>query len=53
VWLRIKYKKKKKKQQKLMNEVQKKKQSKTEKNYGVCFYAERNGMYTGKKKCEE
>jgi len=31
----------------------KKKRSKTEKKHGVCFHAEKNGMCTGKKKCEK
>jgi len=29
------------------------KKRKQKKNYGVCFHAEKNGMCTGKKKCEK
>ena len=41
----------KKKEQKQVNEVQKK--TDKQKNYGVCFLAEKNGMCTGKKKYDK
>ena len=41
----------KKQEQKQIKHVPKK--NNKQKNYGVCFHAEKNGMWTGRKKCKK